>query len=346
MAYFPAAPAMSDAEVPPFELGPAELAAICASEGFQVLRNYLANDPEQGFCECHASSDDDTKEAWILHRDILHALIMPVVQLFNRASILAKAALCTQKPEELELAYRGDARSAFLWLQCFVTEEEDWCFTRGCPACITAHTISSESTIRAAITSVLLSSSHTPSPSPSTTPSCADSDLEDSAISLSPITATPSSDLSLPSFSAFLPSLAHAISTDPFWGPSHYDHLLRKSHVLHSSLQDLILQSADLAILVEETPTNTSSSPACLSPLECRAIANGERVRPVGCKVKRGRLAKRQARLEEEEKMLLARVVWQAWSAVVVPPAERLKLRASGRRRGEGQMRRRSLTCP
>lgn len=58
---------------------------------------------------------------------------MPVLELFNRASALAEAALCTHKSEDLELAFAGDARGAFLCLQCFVDEEEDWCRTRGCP---------------------------------------------------------------------------------------------------------------------------------------------------------------------------------------------------------------------
>jgi hypothetical protein len=46
----------------------------------------------------------------MLHRDILHALIMPIVTLFQRASALAEAALCTRKTEDLELAFAGDAR--------------------------------------------------------------------------------------------------------------------------------------------------------------------------------------------------------------------------------------------
>ena len=58
---------------------------------------------------------------------------MPVVQLFNRASTLAFSALYTSKSEDLELAFSGEARSAFLWLQCFIGEEEVWCHTRGCP---------------------------------------------------------------------------------------------------------------------------------------------------------------------------------------------------------------------
>ena len=68
-----------------------------------------------------------------MHRDLLHALVTPVLELFNRASALAEAALCTHKSEDLELAFAGEARGAFLCLQCFVDEEEDWCRTRGCP---------------------------------------------------------------------------------------------------------------------------------------------------------------------------------------------------------------------
>jgi len=69
----------------------------------------------------------------MLHRDILHALIMPVVALFRRASALAEAALCTHRSEDLELAFAGEARGAFLCLQCFLTEEEEWCRGIGCP---------------------------------------------------------------------------------------------------------------------------------------------------------------------------------------------------------------------
>lgn len=68
-----------------------------------------------------------------MHRDILHALIMPIVSLYERASVLAKAVLCTSKQEDLELAFAGEARGAFLCLQCFICEERDWVETRGCP---------------------------------------------------------------------------------------------------------------------------------------------------------------------------------------------------------------------
>jgi hypothetical protein len=58
---------------------------------------------------------------------------MPVVTLFRRASALAEAALCTRRTEDLELAFAGEARGAFLCLQCILTEEEEWCKGTGCP---------------------------------------------------------------------------------------------------------------------------------------------------------------------------------------------------------------------
>lgn len=85
------------------------------------------------FCTQHAQCSAQEKDTWLLHRDLLHALIMPVVELFRRASVLAEAALCTHKTEDLELAFAGEARGAFLCLQCFIHEEDDWCRTRGCP---------------------------------------------------------------------------------------------------------------------------------------------------------------------------------------------------------------------
>lgn len=128
---------------------------LLASEGFGLLRRFLQNDaeyvvaqppflphhdqhalttPSNSFCDFHAASDAQTRETWLLHRDLLHALIMPIVELYRRAGALASTALCTARTEDLELAFTGEARGAFLWLQCFIAGEEgDWCQTRGCP---------------------------------------------------------------------------------------------------------------------------------------------------------------------------------------------------------------------
>ncbi|KAF2086179.1 hypothetical protein K490DRAFT_19706, partial [Saccharata proteae CBS 121410] len=104
----------------PFRIRPGDIAALDMSEPFQILRQHLAINATNGFCSEHANCSHGDKSTWTLHRDILHALVMPIAQLFNRASHLAEAALCSSKPEDLELAFTGDARSAFLWLQCFM----------------------------------------------------------------------------------------------------------------------------------------------------------------------------------------------------------------------------------
>ena len=56
-----------------------------------------------------------------------------MLELFRHASNVAKAMLGDRKTFDLELIFRGEARGAFAWLQCFIAEEEDWCRTRGCP---------------------------------------------------------------------------------------------------------------------------------------------------------------------------------------------------------------------
>lgn len=149
------------AEESPFEIPHEHVQMLCNDEGFQILRTYLARNAKYGpafatqhhpspsqayhttsttlltsplsFCADHVTASSQTKETWLLHRDLLHALTMPIYQLFSRASTLASAALCTRAPEDLELAFSGEARGAFLCLQCFITEEEDWCQTKGCP---------------------------------------------------------------------------------------------------------------------------------------------------------------------------------------------------------------------
>ena len=77
------------------------------------------------------SSED--KEAWLLQRDITHALVLPLLEVFRHASDIAMSMLGNRNIFDLELVFRAEARGAFSWLQCFIMEEEDWCLTKGCP---------------------------------------------------------------------------------------------------------------------------------------------------------------------------------------------------------------------
>jgi len=307
-------------ESPFSALQPQQLNAICSSPGFQILRQFLAT-VTPNFCNEHAKVDPTVPSTWVLHRDILHAITMPVVQLYNQASELAAAALCATKVEDLELAFRGEARSAFIWLQCFILEEEDWCFTRGCPACTTLHTLSTESTIRATMAAALLSS-RTPA-SPSTSPSQSGDEAPVN------IEKPPS----LPNFSAVLPALGQALDMDPFWGPGHYAHLVDRSQRLTTGIQDLIAQCEALEALVTSAPPSPTSTGLDLRrPRTIDVILPDKEKDNREIKLKKGRIAKRQARLREEQKAMSMRMVWQCWSVVSLPADQRMALRAAGRR--------------
>lgn len=94
---------------------------------------FRSADCVNSFCDVHCNDNRDDKEAWLLQRDITYALILPVLQIHRHAVRIAKALLGNRHLFDLELVFRGEARGAFAWLQCFVTEEEDWCLTKGCP---------------------------------------------------------------------------------------------------------------------------------------------------------------------------------------------------------------------
>lgn len=117
---------------------------------------------------------------------------------------------------DLELVFRGEARGAFAWLQCFVAEEKDLCSTRGClgtsllhlmtvtthvlrsTACVVEHVLQAEPTIRIVLTACRL------------------------AESLRRASETP--DI-LPVFDFWLSSLRTALDEDPFWGPAFWKDL-------------------------------------------------------------------------------------------------------------------------
>lgn len=248
---------------------------------------------------------------WLLHRDMLHAMTMPVVELYKEASTLAAAALCSQSPEELEVAFKGEARFAFLWLQCFISEEEDWCHTRGCPACNTLQTLSTELTIRGAITSALLSAKDVPVPETPTSET--GSEAEE---------AQPT----LPDFSIILGALEQAMDNDSFWGPGYYASNLARSQRIVSGIQELMSQCQVLESLVSSAPPSPGDNGLrrgytvdMLAPGE----TNGE------IKIRKGSVAKRQAKLKDEQGAMIMRMALQTWSAVHLSQKQRSKIKSS-----------------
>ncbi|KAI9767840.1 MAG: hypothetical protein M1835_006987 [Candelina submexicana] len=227
------------AKASPFSLDLDEEAKLRSSEGFQVVRNYLANERSYPFCQLHNPDNPEDEEAWLLHRDITHALILPILQIFRRASALAVTLLGTRTTADLEIAFRGDARGAFSWLQCFVAEEEDWCITKGCPACIVHYVLQSEPTVRLVLVAARLSQhlgqvSHPNSP-------C------------------------LPTFTFWLGSLRTALTNDPFWGPDHFDDIEPRARYLEDGIQDLIAQCCTLESILQTNPETKGNSSSLIS---------------------------------------------------------------------------------
>lgn len=250
---------------------------------------------------------------------------MPVVALFSRASALASAALCTQRTADLELAFAGEARGAFLCLQCFITEEQDWCRTRGCPACVVTETLSTDSHIRLTIAASLLSTAAVASPASSP---AAEEPMDPAR--------------ALPPLPHILPALRDAVSKDPFWeGPGIWSLLLSRATQLSAGIQALIAECVNLESLVsspvvEQRPGQKRGVTHPIAP-----FSTGQAVEEKGVKLRKSKLAKRQLRLKDEEAEMMRRVVLQCWAQARMPKQVRGEVLGLGAR-----SRPRSLTCP
>jgi hypothetical protein len=250
---------------------------------------------------------------------------MPVFILFTRASTLASAALVTQRASDLELAFAGEARSAFIGLQCFITEEQDWCRTKGCPACVVTATLSTDSHIRLTIAASLLSTASVATPTREEPP-------EDV-------------DRTLPPLPYILPALQHAVINDPFWeGADIWSYILSRASQLSAGIQALILECVNLESLVSSPTTTTSERPGSkrlLTHPTVPFVTSGQAVEEKGVKLRKSKLAKRQLRLRDEEVELMRRVAMQCWAKARVPKHIRGELLGMGESK-----RTRSLTCP
>ncbi|KAF1809306.1 hypothetical protein P152DRAFT_461714 [Eremomyces bilateralis CBS 781.70] len=221
----------------PFVLPAAFEKQLRDSATFQILRQHLSATLNCTFCAAHGGSGSD-RHTWLLYRDILHALIAPLAKLYLHAErhaedVLQRRYIANNKgrrplPDDLELAYSRDARSAFVWLGIFVNEELDWMETKAwsCPACITVYSFSTESTIRLLLTACLLSASPSQPDKPT-----------------------------LPNFTPLLPPLVSAISNDPYWGPPCAAHLRSRAESSVAGIKALISQANDLEAVLSTPPT-------------------------------------------------------------------------------------------
>ena len=158
---------------------------------------------------------------------------------------------------DLELVFRGEARGAFAWLQCFIAEEEDWCSTQGCPgrspyaalhlrmltsfkACVVTHVLEAEPTIRIIVTACRLAASLRR--------------INDPAAGEEP---NP-----LPVFDFWLSSLRTALDEDPFWGPNIWKELEPRASNLEHGIHQMVRQCIEFERMqVGENVGQTETAP-------------------------------------------------------------------------------------
>lgn len=117
----------------PFIITVQDAILLESSEGFSILRQHLAETCIHGFCEEHSVESAEDQQAWISMRDILHALLAPIVALQDHATSVAQRFTGATTPEGLEFAFQGVGRNAFVWLQSFLSTDADWCLSNDCP---------------------------------------------------------------------------------------------------------------------------------------------------------------------------------------------------------------------
>lgn len=196
----------------------------------------------------------------------------------------------------MEYAFSGPARSAFVWLQCFLSsaKERDWCYTRGCPVCVVDHSLDSEFSIRLLYAACLLSDVHYPFTLEGPT---------------------------LPSFTFFLDSLARAIQTDPLFGDDFFELMQPKAMQTVNGVEDLMRQCLDLdvAMSAASTPSDPSSPDASAPGSPVLAPLGGT---PNGMRVKRSKMARRQMRVKVEEEQWMQEMVKKCWDQLQPPTAD------------------------
>jgi hypothetical protein len=148
-------------------------------------------------------------------------VLLPLLEVHAQASQIATWVLSSRNRAEPERAFTGEARGAYSWLHCILTEERDWCTTEGCPACVVLHVLYSEPTIRVVAVACLLS----------------DLLLD---------TELPESRDRLPNFNFWLGALQAAVRRDPLWGDAFWPEIEYRAYRLEMSIKQLILQCSEL----------------------------------------------------------------------------------------------------
>ena len=212
-----------------------------------------------------------------------------MVELFEKAVALAASATNAYKAEDLKYAFTGQARSAFIWLQSFLSSEKEraWCYTKGCPACVVDHSLDSMFSIGLLYAACLLSDVHYPFTIEGPT---------------------------LPSFMFFLDSLERALIADLLWDSALFELTHPKAITTRNGVEELIQQCLELDAILSRSssPCSTPVSSASSSPLMSPSRASPSAGR-ANLKVKRSKMARQQMKLQIEGNQLMEKMLKNCW---------------------------------
>ena len=226
----------------PFRISICDQIELERNEAFRAMREQLRRQDcgmeGPSFCSTHRHTYSAAEqESFRLHRDIIHTLLVPLFLINHQAERMAARVLPTTKGAEPERAFRGEARSAFAWLHCILTEEHDWYLTARCPACIVHHVLHSEPTIRFLAVAAQL--------------------------------AGPRS-----GFGCWLAALETAVREDPLWGDAFWPDIEERAARLTDGVQQLVRQCQELCTNLESSACATPSLGRTSVPLYERTSAS------------------------------------------------------------------------
>lgn len=270
------------------------------------------------YCGTHTGLPLEVQSTFTLHRDILHAVLLPVRLICAQAAHYASSVLSFHQPScprrlavDLEVAFRGQARSAFSWIQCFTSQEQDWVLTKGCPACVVLKTLNDEPFIRIV------------------TAACRLSGYLQNLAQSQEVVAT------MPDTSFWLTAVRHAVIEDPFWGFQFWAKIEARAINLELGIQELISQCLLLPVKPTCPPAAPNKSDSSVAPFNrAQGVQSGVQVR-------------KEIEAKQEEENWVKNVIGGCCSTVLIEAARKGKLVSARRWREQGGSRptiRRSVT--
>ncbi|KAJ6166936.1 hypothetical protein N7470_002383 [Penicillium chermesinum] len=256
---------MSTSKTPcPFRISPRDQMAIEYNEAFRAMREQLRRQDcgmeGPSFCQHHqATCSPADQEAFRLHRDIIHTLLVPLFLINHNAERIAARVLPNKKVAEPERAFRGEARSAFAWLHCILVEEHDWYLTARCPTCIVLHVLHSEPTIRFVTVAAQL--------------------------------AGP-----LSGFAPWLAALETAVLEDPFWGDGFWPEIEERASRLTEGVKQLVHQCHELRTSLDSPTCAMPSRAKAATPVYERSTPCNIAIKPSSFARKQVRLSREEQR--------------------------------------------------